>query len=217
MSAGAEPLFEQIEVGPMANYAYLLADPEAGQCALVDPGWDAPRLLGEIASRKLVLSAILVTHHHYDHTRAIAPILADSDVPVYVHKADAFALKDLGDSVRPVEGGHRLKVGGLEIEFLHTPGHTEGSQCFLARGRLLTGDTLFVRGCGRTDLPGGDPEKMYASLRRLGALPEQTWVLPGHNYSAEKGASLGSERQANPYLRASLGMSPSEFRRVVGF
>jgi hydroxyacylglutathione hydrolase len=213
----SEILVEQLEVGPMANYAYILADPESRRAALVDPGWEAQTLLEALRARELTLAAILVTHHHFDHTKAIADVLKAADAPVYVHKDDAFALKGLGSALRPSSGGDKVSLGDVEIELLHTPGHTEGSQCFLARGRLLTGDTLFVRGCGRVDLPGGDPEKMYASLKRLAGLPGSSWVLPGHNYSTEKGASIESERENNPYLKASLDMSPAQFRRVVGF
>ncbi len=100
-----------------------------------------------------------------------------------------------------VESGDKLNVGDIEIEFLHTPGHTPGSQCFRIRNTLVSGDTLFIQGCGRVDLPGSDPEQMYHSLRKLAALPDDTLLLPGHHYSEAPNATMGETKAQNPYLR----------------
>ena len=124
------------------------------------------------------------------------------DVPVHVQAdelAHVSAVTGLGPpELRSHRGGDVVRVGGLEIELLHTPGHTPGSQCFLVAGRLLSGDTLFLEGCGRTDLPGGDPAAMYESLtRRLGRVPDDTILFPGHYYAADPSASLGQTRRSN--------------------
>lgn len=213
----SDVFFRQMELGPMANYVYLVGDPATKECAVVDPGWEAAEIAREAEEAGYRITQAWVTHHHFDHIGALKDLLRRADVPVYVHKDDAFALQDLGKSVKPVSGGDRARLGGLEVEFLHTPGHTQGSQCFLLRGRLLTGDTLFVRGCGRVDLEGSDPEKMYHSLRRLSSLPDDVVLFPGHNYSEEKSAALGVERGQNPYVQAALRLSPAEFRSLVGF
>jgi glyoxylase-like metal-dependent hydrolase (beta-lactamase superfamily II) len=101
-----------------------------------------------------------------------------------------------------VESGHKIKVGDIEITFLHTPGHTPGSQCFLVENRLISGDTLFIGACGRCDLPGGDANQMYESLMKLGKLEESTILLPGHNYADTPTSTLGEEKRTNPYYQA---------------
>lgn len=208
---------KQLELGPMANYVYLVGDAATKECAVVDPAWDVPSIREAAAEAGLSVTMALVTHNHPDHTNGIGELLESCDIPVYAHKDDAFALAGLGGALRTVSGGEKVPLGSLEITFLHTPGHTEGSQCFLIRDQLLTGDTLFVRGCGRVDLPGSDPEKMYHSLRKLCRLKGSTLVYPGHNYSREKNVRLDVERGQNPYIRACLAVSPREFRELVGF
>jgi hydroxyacylglutathione hydrolase len=132
---------------------------------------------------------------------------------VYVHKAEREFLKGFGSDLVKVDNHDTLAVGRLTIEFLHTPGHTPGSQCFLVDGRLVSGDTLFIGSCGRTDLPGSDPGEMYYSLtQRLGALPDETLLLPGHNYGGPS-STIGREKRQNPFMRVtSLG----DFLRSMG-
>jgi glyoxylase-like metal-dependent hydrolase (beta-lactamase superfamily II) len=132
---------------------------------------------------------------------------------VYVHKAEREFLKGYGSDLVKVDGGDTLQVGRLEITFLHTPGHTPGSQCFLVDGRLISGDTLFIGSCGRTDLPGSDPTEMYYSLtQRLAKLPDETVLFPGHNYGGSS-STIGDEKRGNPFMRfAALG----DFLRGMG-
>ena len=112
-----------------------------------------------------------------------------------------------------MEGGDALQIGRLTLTFIHTPGHTPGSQCFLVEGRLVSGDTLFIRSCGRTDLPGSDPKEMYYSLtQRLGALPDETVVLPGHDYGGSS-TTIGDEKRQNPMMRFA---SMPDFLRAMG-
>ena len=112
-----------------------------------------------------------------------------------------------------VDSGDTLKLGEIEVEFLHTPGHTPGSQCFRIRNTLVSGDTLFVDGCGRVDLPGSDSEQMYHSLQKLKALPDDTLLLPGHNYSAVPNATMGDTKKMNAYLN--VGDLPT-WKQVMG-
>ncbi len=200
----------------MANFVYIIGDPQTKRCAVVDPAWDVTAIREAIEKSGWRLSCILATHNHFDHINGVAELLEHADVPVYIHVNDAYALKELKGNVRPTRGGDKVELGKLDITFLHTPGHTEGSQCFLFADRLLSGDTLFIRGCGRVDLPNSDPEKMYQSLRKIASLDDQTVVFPGHNYAEAPCAPLASEKKHNPYLKLSVTQGLGDFLRLVG-
>ena len=120
---------------------------------------------------------------------------------VYIHKNEAEFLKGMKGNIKKMDGGEKVKIGKVEITFLHTPGHTPGSQCFLAGHNLISGDTLFINACGRCDLPGGNAEEMYESLTRLASLDESTVLYPGHNYADEPTSTIGNEKRFNPYLQ----------------
>jgi glyoxylase-like metal-dependent hydrolase (beta-lactamase superfamily II) len=160
------------------------------------------------------LVGVLATHYHADHIggdlfghqiAGIADLLEMEDVPVHVNENEIEWIErgtGLGrNNLVGHASGDVVQVGEIGIRLLHTPGHTPGSQCFLVEGRLVAGDTLFLRGCGRTDLPGSDPAAMYDSLlNRLARLPDETIVYPGHLYSPEGSASLGENKAKNPVL-----------------
>ncbi|MBI4677576.1 MAG: MBL fold metallo-hydrolase [Elusimicrobia bacterium] len=193
-------------VGPMANFAYLLADPSARECAVVDPGWDPDALARAAAGEGWRITAVLLTHHHFDHSNGLEDLLQAAPAPVFVHRADAEAFKGKVKDLREVRDGDILPIGKGKVEFLHTPGHTRGSQCLRIENHLLTGDTLFIGGCGRVDLPDSDPDDMFQSLRRIAGLPGTLTVWPGHAYGtcaggAGPGALLSSEVATNPCLR----------------
>jgi len=202
--------FRQMELGPMQNFVYLIGDPETRECVAVDPAWEIDAILDQIASDDMRLTGVLVTHTHQDHVGGhlfghdipgIADLLGKAAAKIYVHEAEREFLKGFGSDLVKVEGGESLDVGRMKITFVHTPGHTPGSQCFLVDGRLISGDTLFIRSCGRTDLPGSDPGEMYTSLtQRLGALPDETVVFPGHNYGGTV-TTIGDEKRHNPKMR----------------
>lgn len=192
---------KQIEVGPMQNYMYLIGDRQKRECVLIDPAWEVDRVFGEAEKEGMKVTAALVTHAHYDHVNAADDFLKKVKGKIYCNKNEAEFLKPLRSDLRPVEGGEKLAVGGIEITFLHTPGHTPGSQCFLVQDNLVSGDTLFIQACGRCDLPGGNAEQMYYSLRRLAELDENTVLYPGHNYTNEPTSTIGQEKQQNPYLQ----------------
>jgi hydroxyacylglutathione hydrolase len=213
---------KQMELGPMQNFVYLIGDTATRECVVVDPAWEIDAILEEIQSDDMRLTGMLVTHTHQDHVGGhlfghdipgIAQVLERSPAKVYVHKAEREFLPGLGSDLVKVDNHDTLEVGRLRLTFLHTPGHTPGSQCFLVDGRLISGDTLFIGSCGRTDLPGSDPSEMYYSLtQRLGALPDDTVLFPGHNYGGAA-STIGDEKRQNPFMRfAALG----DFLRVMG-
>ena len=217
---------KQLELGPMQNFVYLVGDPVARRCVVVDPAWEIEEIVDTAAADGMTITGALVTHTHQDHVggslaswgmpgriAGVEELLAKLPVKVYVHKAEREFLPGLGSDLVQVDNHDTLEVGRLRLTFLHTPGHTPGSQCFLVDGRLISGDTLFIGSCGRTDLPGSDPSEMYYSLtQRLGALPDDTVLFPGHNYGGAS-STIGDEKQQNPFVRfASLG----DFLRTMG-
>ena len=197
-----------IQVPPIGTNCYLLGDEARKVCAVVDPGGGAPAVLDMVKASGLELAAILLTHGHYDHTGAVADIeAACPGTPIYIHHLDAKSDR-YGifpplpqEDLRFYGDGDQVQIGSLTVEVLHTPGHTRGSVTLKVGDVLFTGDTLFRGSCGRTDLPGGSYEEMMASLARLGALPGDYRVCPGH----EGLSTLDAERKSNYYLREALG------------
>jgi len=209
-----ELLIEQIEIGPMQNYTYIIGSRETREVAIVDPAWDIEGLLKHLEERDYKLTAALATHYHPDHiggsfsgnnVEGVAELMELNPVKVYAHKHEAEGVKkvtELSDSdIVRVESGDTLKLGNIEVEFLHTPGHTPGSQCFRIKNTLVSGDTLFINGCGRVDLPGSNSDDMFASLRKLADLPDDTLLLPGHNYGHVPNATMGETKNMNVHLR----------------
>jgi glyoxylase-like metal-dependent hydrolase (beta-lactamase superfamily II) len=198
----------------MQNFTYVVGSRSTREVVVVDPAWDIDGLLKHIEERGYTLSGMLVTHYHPDHCggsmgghsiEGVAEVLEKNPVRVYVNREEADGLKRVtgvseNDMIR-VDTGDKLSVGDVEIEFLHTPGHTPGSQCFRIKNTLVSGDTLFINGCGRVDLPGSNSEDMYKSLQKLASLPDETLLLPGHNYGHVPNASMGETKQQNTYLR----------------
>jgi glyoxylase-like metal-dependent hydrolase (beta-lactamase superfamily II) len=198
----------------MVNFVYLVGDRQAREALLVDPAYAPGELLEILAADGMRPTGVLATHYHPDHVggdlaghpiAGIAALLELADLPVHVQRDEArwvrLATGVGDDALVAEEPGALVEVGEVGVRLLHTPGHTPGSQCFLVDGRLVAGDTLFLDGCGRTDLPGGDPEAMWDSLvNRLARLPGSTVVYPGHRYSPESSATLAETRARNPVL-----------------
>ena len=210
----------------MLNFAYLIGDRETKDCVVVDPAYEAGDLVDILENDGMRLSGVLVTHHHPDHVggsmmgfnlKGLAELMERQSVPVHVNTHEALWVSRVtgipeGDLTKH-EHGDKVSIGDVEIELLHTPGHTPGSQCFLLDGRLVAGDTLFLEGCGRTDFPGGDIDAMYRSLHALAELPGDPTVYPGHWYAQEPSASLSEVKRTNyVYRPASL----EQWRMLMG-
>ena len=220
MAHESDLYFAQEPVGEMANLAYLVGSRTERKAFVIDPAWNVDGLLDRAARDDIEIVGALVTHYHQDHVggeifghaiEGLARLLERQPVPIHVNRHEAEGLiKVTGVSESDLvahESGDRLELGGVGVRLIHTPGHTPGSQCFLVEetnhaGHLVAGDTLFLNGCGRVDLPGADPCAMYESLETLKRLPDTTTLYPGHLYSPEGHDSMGDQKRTNPYLRA---------------
>jgi glyoxylase-like metal-dependent hydrolase (beta-lactamase superfamily II) len=199
----------------MVNFVYLIGDRQTGEAVVVDPAYDIKGILSVLAADGMTLTGALATHYHPDHVggdmmgyriSGVRELLALQPVPIHVQADEAPWVQrstelSATDLVQH-RSGDVVQVGDVPIELLHTPGHTPGSQCFFVDNRLVAGDTLFLEGCGRTDLPGGDPAALYESLtQRLAKVPDDAILFPGHLYSVDPSASMGETRRLNYVFR----------------
>lgn len=199
----------------MANFIYLVGDTKTRECLVIDPAWDIDGILKIVNDAEMKLAGALVTHYHPDHVggsifgmniTGLPQLMEKNPVPVYVNKHEAEGLKKVTglsmSDMRLVDGEDTLEMGSQKITFMHTPGHTPGSQCFRLGNSLLAGDTLFLQGCGRVDLPGGNSEEMFRTLtQRLAKIKDEIILYPGHNYGGRPSACFGDVRETNDYLR----------------
>jgi len=194
----------------MVNLAYLIGDREAGECLVVDPSWDPMGLVQRARQDGMRVVGSIVTHYHGDHAGGnlwghlvpgVAELVHAGVGPVHVQRGDAELLVERCklDPAKVIshDEGSVITVGALDITVWHTPGHSPGSACFQVDGALLTGDTLFVQGCGRVDLDTSNPQDMATSLRRLAAVTEPYEVFPGHDYGGVR-AQLQEVQKSNP-------------------
>jgi len=198
----------------MANFVYLIGDRTTGECLVVDPAYGVDDLRAIAEQDGMRITGVLATHYHPDHVggsmmghriEGITRLLETCPVPVHVNALEAPWVERTTGVGRTDLVAHQpgdvVRVGGVDVELVHTPGHTPGSQCFHVRGRLVSGDTLFLDGCGRTDLPGSDPSAMFDSLRLLASLPDDTVIYPGHRYSPAPHEELAEVRRHNFVLK----------------
>ncbi|MCL4434906.1 MAG: MBL fold metallo-hydrolase [Actinobacteria bacterium] len=195
----------------MVNFCYLIGDRSAREALVVDPAYGVADILRRLDEDGMRLRGVLVTHFHPDHIggdmlgykiEGVRDLLGFVEVPVHINVAEeSWIIESTGidrSYLHIHDSGDDVTVGNVDIELVHTPGHTPGSQCLYFRESLITGDTLFLEGCGRTDLPGGDPAQIYESITmRLSRIPDGTRVYPGHFYSQEPSDLLGGVRRRN--------------------
>ena len=195
----------------MVNFVYLIGDRETGEAVAIDPAYDIAGLLEVVQADGMRLTGALATHYHPDHVggsmmgfdiAGVRELMELNPVPVHVQRAEVpWVLRTTELSETDLvahDSGDVVMVGDIPIELIHTPGHTPGSQCFFVHDRLVSGDTLFLEGCGRTDLPGGDPAALYRSLtQKLAKVPDRALLFPGHLYSAEPSATMEDTRRWN--------------------
>ncbi|MBE9567309.1 MAG: MBL fold metallo-hydrolase [Proteobacteria bacterium] len=195
-------IIHSMELGPMENFIYLIQDLATNTAAIVDPAWEVDEMLNFADSKGIQITDILLTHSHHDHINGLQQTLEHSDAKVHLLKPEA---KFWGAELsKPVlhHGADQIALGNSQINVLHTPGHTPGSACYQIGDDLIAGDTLFVFGCGRCDLAGGDPEEMFQTLKKMKTeLPGSTVIHPGHNYAPQAPTStMEHQCQGNPFL-----------------
>lgn len=189
-------IFHQIGVGEMKNFTYILGDKKGGVGVVVDPSWNLDKIVTAVNQDKLRVQFIVNTHTHFDHVLGNKELASVTGAKIVAHKSSKVEHDiSVGDE-------DMIEAGDLRIKVMHTPGHSPESVCLLCEGKLLTGDTLFVGECGRTDLPGSDSRLMYDSLfKKLMALEDQIEVYPGHDYGTTKSSTIGYERKNNYVLK----------------
>lgn len=225
--AGRDFAMSDVFASRMANFVYVIGDDALRKCMVVDPAWDVPGIVDFIDREEMELTGALVSHYHPDHVggeifglsiAGLAELLTIRPVKVHVNEIECEGVRQvtgLSDSdFERHSGGDTLAIGNVSVRMLHTPGHTPGSQCFLVDESLVSGDTLFIGGCGRVDLPGGNPTEMYYSLTQvLARLPDNTVLFPGHNYAPKPTSTIGDEKRENQYLRMK---SLDDWKRLMG-
>ncbi len=202
MTSPSPIIVQQFEIGPLNNFIYFLGDAKTKKIAVIDPAWDVPFLRKQAQKQGFEITLILLTHGHPDHVNGLNEILSSFPVPVYISQKEAAMFKPKCQGLKEIAPNEKIKIGNIEIECLHTPGHSPGCQCFLVGNQMISGDTLFVDGCGRCDLPGSDPRQMYDSLyNKIMKLPDSLIFYPGHNYGPTKHDTIANQKRTNPYLQ----------------
>lgn len=207
----SELLVHQVQVGPVDNFLYWLGDSATKEMVVIDPAWDVPFILAEVARLGYTLTAVWLTHGHADHVNGLAELLAAHEVPVYMSVDEAERFRP-AVPLHDIREGDQLTVGSLTFDCILTPGHSPGGVVFYHAPHLIAGDTLFIDGCGRCDLPGSDVEAMYESIHhKLMILPDETIIYPGHDYGPRPFDTLGNQKQTNKYM---LAADKDEFIKI---
>ncbi len=189
-------IFKQVAVGTFQNFAYIIGDEQSKLAAIVDPAWDVDKLLQTCRELDVKVAYVINTHSHHDHVNGNDTTVQRTGAKVIAHEKSPVR-KDI-----QVKDGDGVKIGLLKAQVIHTPGHCPDHICILAEEKLLTGDTLFVGECGRTDLPGGNPGDMYDSLfQKILNLPDSTEIYPGHDYGSKPSSTIEYERRNNYTLK----------------
>jgi hydroxyacylglutathione hydrolase len=188
-------IFRQVAVGTFQNFAYVIGDDKTKTAAIVDPAWDVERLLRICEENGLKVSYVINTHSHHDHVQGNELVVKRTGARIVAHEKSPVR-KDIA-----VKEGDSFPLGSIMMQVIHTPGHCPDHICVLAEGKLLSGDTLFIGECGRTDLAGGSSSDLYDSLNRLLKLPDSTEVYPGHDYGSKQSSTIGYEKEHNYTLK----------------
>ncbi len=187
---------EQMQVGRMQNFTYVISDYKTGDAVILDPSWDLADIEQVIRRDSLRVTHIVNTHHHFDHTTGNEQMAQSTGAPVAQHEAS-----ELPHDIS-LRHGDAVAFGDSALEVLHTPGHSKDSICLVGDGKIFTGDTLFVGTCGRVDLPGGSARELYHSIfDTLSNLEDSLVMYPGHDYGAVPVSTLGDQKQSNPVMR----------------
>ncbi len=209
-------IVEQMRVGFMATFCYLVLDLPSKTCALIDPAFETGKILKAVKKSGCKLTHVINTHGHSDHTAGNTAVTRATGASVLIHKQDAKKLKSLlnkgvsralggAGSPKPAQllmDGDNISIGKSKLTVIHTPGHTPGGICLYGEGNLFTGDTLFVGGVGRTDLPGSSTRALVSSIKnKLYTLDDKTTVWPGHDYGNTPFSTIGREKRTNPYTK----------------
>jgi hydroxyacylglutathione hydrolase len=203
-------IIKKFIVGPLENNCFIIADENSKECLVIDPGDEPDRILNFINKNNFQLKYIICTHAHFDHVAAVSDIKEETKAKIVLHRDDLEIYKSTKDQAAAwgfelesqpepdifVSEGDKLEIGDLSFEIIHTPGHSPGGICLYGEGILITGDTLFAGSVGRTDLYGGDINKLKESFKRLLSLPDDVRVLPGHGPES----TIGHERVDNFFL-----------------
>jgi glyoxylase-like metal-dependent hydrolase (beta-lactamase superfamily II) len=189
-------IFRQVPVGTFQNFSYIIGDEETKSAALVDPAWEVDNLLAMCEELGFKVTRVINTHSHHDHVEGNEAVAKRTGAKVVMHEKSSVR-KDIA-----VKDGDIIEVGSLKVKVIYTPGHCPDHICLLVDGKLLTGDTLFVGECGRTDLAGGNPSDMYVSLvKKILTLDDSIEVYPGHDYGNKPSSTIGYERKNNYTLK----------------
>ena len=195
-------IFEQIPVGHMQNFSYLIADEKTKEASIVDPAWEIDKILKIAKKHDLNINKILITHTDFDHIEGIRKLVDITNATVFVHKNGEKDIKNLGiNKIKTIDENDIITIGKIKVKVLYTPGHKPSCVCFLLDDSILTGDTLFVEACGRVDMPGGDIKQEFESLQMLKKLDENLEVYPGHDYGSVKSSTIKHEKENNPYMK----------------
>lgn len=189
-------IFKQVAVGAFQNFSYVIGDEATRVAAIVDPAWEVDKLLKTCADLGVTVTYVINTHSHPDHVNGNDQVVRSTDAKVIMHEKSRLR-KDI-----PVKDGDVIDIGSLKVKIIHTPGHCPDHICLLVDDKLLTGDTLFVGECGRTDLGGGNPGDMFESLfHKILPLQDSIEVYPGHDYGSKPHSTIGYERENNYTLK----------------
>lgn len=208
MTADYSPIIHQLQLGRHDNFVYVLADANTGDAVVIDPAWDVPAIEALLTEKGYRLAAVWLTHGHADHTNGVSALLAGKSVPIYLSRHMPSGWRPCAESgpeltIIEFDDNETLYVGEQAFSVLHTPGHSPDGSCFLHGNQLIAGDTLFIDGCGRCDLPDSDVNAMFDSIHnRLMLLPDETVIYPGHDYGEQPVDTLANQKQTNRFMRA---------------